>query len=455
MTLDDLDNRDSFQTTGHMGAHWRFLNRSLNDGKDTLGELQTILEALDKDVSFLDGTRRYLRLRESTERIVEYRQHVQSYRDAIQFSLQTITLYEPHLNLRLAILIHRSWNTTLTREDTATLGPKVDEVDRKLYELSTNLEVKLHALTLLASTTGRENRVDSLQRLKDTVQSAATVLSAASTVVDNYDNRNSDILSVLDVAPWEPNDQFHQWMASVVDFSGSAQDAMALNIPHRADTIETLARAPPSRLPPDPPGSHVEVQPNSPVPGKSPRRRPPIPTGYRLEPTFSEPSTPSPPDPPRHHVESPTSFQDADGEQCQRMPSGQNGQNTGHSRSSSAPTIRLTPTLTTTSPSARSRFWGRSSPKLQQANVNAGLVVHEPGLNSALSVPQLLSESNDRFQLTQLLARSKRYMNFSNIPLPSTRNGKTFLKAVYVGDGACGKTSAIMYITLIDHSLTA
>lgn len=93
VTLDDLENRDTFQTTGHIGAHWWSLNRSLKDGKDTLVELQSILEALDRDVSFLDGPRRYLRLRESTERIVDYRQRVQSYRDAIQFSLQTITLY--------------------------------------------------------------------------------------------------------------------------------------------------------------------------------------------------------------------------------------------------------------------------------------------------------------------------------------------------------------------------
>lgn len=94
VTLDDLENQNLFQTTGHIGSHWRSLNSSLQDGKDTLVELQAVLDAIDKDVAFLDGARRYMRLKESTERIVEYRQHVQSYRDAIQFSLQTITLYE-------------------------------------------------------------------------------------------------------------------------------------------------------------------------------------------------------------------------------------------------------------------------------------------------------------------------------------------------------------------------
>jgi hypothetical protein len=96
-TLDDLEARDLFQTTGHIGAHWQSLSRSLNDGRDTLTGLEEMLTRLNRDVSVLDGTRRYLRMRESAEKIVDYRQHVQSYRDAIQFSLQTITVYN-HLS---------------------------------------------------------------------------------------------------------------------------------------------------------------------------------------------------------------------------------------------------------------------------------------------------------------------------------------------------------------------
>lgn len=92
-TMDDLEAQSAFQTTGHIGAHWSSLNRSLSDGKDTLTDLQELLKSLDKDVYILDSTRRHFRLKESTERIAEYRQHVQSYRDTIQFSLQTITLY--------------------------------------------------------------------------------------------------------------------------------------------------------------------------------------------------------------------------------------------------------------------------------------------------------------------------------------------------------------------------
>jgi chromosome segregation ATPase len=92
-TLDDLEAKDIFQNTGHIGAHWHSLHRSLDDGRNTLVELEEMLTKLDKETLVLDGARRYLRLKESTEAIAEYRQHVQSYRDAIQFSLQTVTLY--------------------------------------------------------------------------------------------------------------------------------------------------------------------------------------------------------------------------------------------------------------------------------------------------------------------------------------------------------------------------
>lgn len=39
-TMDDLDARNLFQNTGHIGAHWQSLSRSLQDGKDTLTGLE-------------------------------------------------------------------------------------------------------------------------------------------------------------------------------------------------------------------------------------------------------------------------------------------------------------------------------------------------------------------------------------------------------------------------------
>lgn len=343
-------------------------------------------------------------------------------------------------------LTFRSWNTTLTREDTAALGPKVDEVDRKLFELSTNLEVKLEALTLLASSTGSENQVNSLQRLKDTVRSAATVLSAASTVADPYVNRNSSALSEFSVAPWEPNDQFRQWIATSVGLPGfiQAPDTHSSSLTRIEDTPEPFPYEPLSRTPPDRPVTRREL-----ISSGDPTRLPPdIPNQY-IQQAPPRPPIRGPPDPPVRHVEPQTPFEEVRVVQSLEIPGTVDSQQPGHVRSSSAPTAGASTALNLIPPSRRWQFWGRTRPNQTSTylDVKANLVVHEPPLH----VANLLFENNDRFQLTEVFAQARLSMDVSKVPLPSTRNGKTLLKAVYVGDGACGKTCAIMYVTLMDQ----
>jgi uncharacterized phage infection (PIP) family protein YhgE len=93
-TFQELEDREGFQTTGHIGAHWKNLIQSLQDGHKTLTELEELLKTVNKNVSILDAPRRHFRLRSATEQIADYRQQVQTYRDAMQFSLQIIILYD-------------------------------------------------------------------------------------------------------------------------------------------------------------------------------------------------------------------------------------------------------------------------------------------------------------------------------------------------------------------------
>jgi len=78
--------------TGHIGTHWRNLNLSLGDASDSLTKLEKLLVDVNRDVKVLDAARKQIRLKAATEQIAIYRQQVQAYRDAMQFSLQTITL---------------------------------------------------------------------------------------------------------------------------------------------------------------------------------------------------------------------------------------------------------------------------------------------------------------------------------------------------------------------------
>lgn len=84
-------NSDKVQT-GHIGAHWTSLFQSLGDACASLSRLQEALDGVNKDVKILDGARRQARVKVCVDQIANYRQEVQTYKDALQLSLQTVTL---------------------------------------------------------------------------------------------------------------------------------------------------------------------------------------------------------------------------------------------------------------------------------------------------------------------------------------------------------------------------
>ena len=88
--FDELD--VSSVLTGHIGSHWQHLLTSLRDGHDVLKRLEDLVRECNKDVAFLDQARRTVRLKSAAENIAEFRQQVQSYKDTLQLSLQTVVL---------------------------------------------------------------------------------------------------------------------------------------------------------------------------------------------------------------------------------------------------------------------------------------------------------------------------------------------------------------------------
>jgi hypothetical protein len=91
-TLEQEKVQSSLQATGHLGNHWSHLSTSIQDGQDTLTELQNTLDRVNKSVSLLDGARKHLRLKGASEEIGMFQQQIRSYRDAMQLSLQTVVL---------------------------------------------------------------------------------------------------------------------------------------------------------------------------------------------------------------------------------------------------------------------------------------------------------------------------------------------------------------------------
>lgn len=103
ITFEEVEKRDGFQKTGHIGSHWQNLNESLHDAYGSLVELETLAKSLNRSVNVLDGPRRHMRLQAATAQIAGHRQQIQTYRDAMQFSLQTIILYVGRLSLDFEI----------------------------------------------------------------------------------------------------------------------------------------------------------------------------------------------------------------------------------------------------------------------------------------------------------------------------------------------------------------
>jgi hypothetical protein len=91
LTFEEMGNERS--QTGSLGNHWRNLLESLEDGKNCLLRLDKLLQDTIREVKFLDTLRRQARLKATTDQMAFHRQEVQTYKDTLHLSLQTITLY--------------------------------------------------------------------------------------------------------------------------------------------------------------------------------------------------------------------------------------------------------------------------------------------------------------------------------------------------------------------------
>jgi archaellum component FlaC len=91
-TLEQENIQTSFQATGHIGNHFSNLATSIQDGQETLLQLQEEIKKVNKSVSLLDGARKHLRLRSASDEIAAYQQQIRSYRDTLQLTLQTVIL---------------------------------------------------------------------------------------------------------------------------------------------------------------------------------------------------------------------------------------------------------------------------------------------------------------------------------------------------------------------------
>jgi len=88
-TLEQTDGDSHTQQTGHLGSHWRNIQQALESGEMTLLKLETVLQQVNKEVSFLNAPRKQLRLQAASDRIAIFRSQIQCSRDVLNTSLQS------------------------------------------------------------------------------------------------------------------------------------------------------------------------------------------------------------------------------------------------------------------------------------------------------------------------------------------------------------------------------
>ena len=91
-TFNQDEVKENLQVTGHVGNHWKNLARSMEDGVTTLQQLRALLDSVNRTTSFLDGPRKQLRYKSAIDQIATFRERIQSYRSALQLSLNTVIL---------------------------------------------------------------------------------------------------------------------------------------------------------------------------------------------------------------------------------------------------------------------------------------------------------------------------------------------------------------------------
>ncbi|KAF4466117.1 GTP-binding rhoA [Fusarium albosuccineum] len=209
-SFDDLDSGP--ELTGTLANHWWDLRTSLQEGFERVAKLERLLVNVNKDVSFLDGTRRHLRLKEATDEIATYRQEIQAYKDMLQFG---------HANME-------RFEQVTIKNNTAQILAKSDDIRHNIDRLQTNLEVRFQTLEALFEKDSERAGLRSVSGLRTAVRSATAVISSASVYGEQAEHELAqppDIFSVAgdDTAQMVVSDMTINWVRSLdqrLDFPG-------------------------------------------------------------------------------------------------------------------------------------------------------------------------------------------------------------------------------------------
>ncbi|KAL9094493.1 MAG: hypothetical protein Q9165_003343 [Trypethelium subeluteriae] len=161
--------------TDQIGNHWQNISRALENGKETLAQLRACLKDVNKTSRLFDTPTKQLRLNAAADRISLFREHVQSYRDALQLSLQTVIL----------------WTQVSQKQTTDLILPSLNNLHEEVRRVANILNKRIGTLhDMIVSQAPKVSQRDSQWQdesqmvamciLRDCIHSAVTVVSSAS-----------------------------------------------------------------------------------------------------------------------------------------------------------------------------------------------------------------------------------------------------------------------------------
>ena len=161
----------------------------MDNCRQTLEDLELTLKKVNnvEDGGFLRRAKRQITLDKQEEGIKMYRKQITSYREAMQFALQLISVYPP--------------SSTLFTESFRSLGMKNEQLNAQVVSkldtmaLEINLVLQQFRHRRRSATTEPVRAV--FQNLESCVRAAGTLVSSASTVMTNRSNRTESVTPSL------------------------------------------------------------------------------------------------------------------------------------------------------------------------------------------------------------------------------------------------------------------
>ncbi|KAK3616973.1 GTP-binding protein Rho1 [Elasticomyces elasticus] len=193
-----FENITAVHGTGHIGSHWQNIAQALEDGGELVGQLRDELAKVNKTTTFLDGPRKQLRLNMATETIAAHRVSIQSYRDALQLSLQTVIL----------------WNQVSQNEVSEQVLPTLSELQKDVRRIALEMNERIAKLQATIMSEQDVRQEAAFGRLRECVKSAASIVSSASTILVPESGDAADVMSDFGDCFPEQSEMLTRWVQS-------------------------------------------------------------------------------------------------------------------------------------------------------------------------------------------------------------------------------------------------